>query len=230
MPLYPPSLEKQFGERRGKVRVLISAGPTRESIDPIRFISNRSSGKMGYALAEAAVKAGHEVMLVSGPVSIPRPAGITGFIAVESATEMAEAMKQNFPDAGLTVMCAAVADYRPARISQKKLKKSSGTMFLEMERTEDILLTLGKLKQPNQILVGFAAETDNLEKNALSKLERKNLDYIIANEIGSPDKGFQTDTNEATAYGSDGSAVHFPLTTKETLAEQILKLVLKTAD
>ena len=137
------------------MKILINAGPTRESIDPVRFITNHSTGKMGYALAAAAVSAGHEVTLVSGPVALTPPAGLKKLIRIVTAAEMAEAMKQAFPAADLTILCAAVADYRPKFYSASKLKKQEGGMILELERTEDIALTLGQLKKPGQLLAGF---------------------------------------------------------------------------
>ena len=159
------------------MRIVISAGPTREAIDPVRFITNRSTGKMGYAIAEAALERNLQVTLVSGPVNLEPPAGVE-FIPIESAADMAQAMKKASENADMIVMAAAVADYRPKQYSTSKVKKSDGDMCIELERTEDILLTLGKNKKPGQILVGFAAETDDLLKNAQGKLERKNLDYI----------------------------------------------------
>ena len=142
------------------MRIVISAGPTREAIDPVRFITNRSTGKMGYAIAEAARERGLQVTLVSGPVNLERPAGVD-FIQIESAADMAQAMKQAAETADIIVMAAAVADYRPKQYSTSKVKKSDGDMCIELERTEDILLSLGKNKKPGQILVGFAAETDD---------------------------------------------------------------------
>ena len=164
------------------MRIVISAGPTREAIDPVRFITNRSTGKMGYAIAEAARDRGMQVTLVSGPVNLEPPANVD-LVAIESAADMASAMKKAAVEADIIVMAAAVADYRPKQYSTSKIKKSDGDMCIELERTEDVLLSLGKIKKPGQILVGFAAETDDLLKNAQSKLERKNLDYIAANIV-----------------------------------------------
>ncbi len=208
------------------MRVLVSAGPTREAIDPVRFISNRSSGKMGYALAAAAAKLGHEVDLVSGPVSLSAPEGLRSLVKVESAAEMAEAMRSLAPEAGLIVMCAAVADYRPAEAAKGKIKKAEGPMSLELVRTEDILLSLGQAKRPGQILVGFAAETSALEANALGKMKRKSLDWIVANEVGRPDRGFEAEANAVTLYASDGRKAELPLESKAALAERILAIIL----
>ena len=208
------------------MRIVISAGPTREAIDPVRFITNRSTGKMGYAIARAAVQMKLQTVLVSGPVNLAPPEGVE-FVPVESAAEMAEAMKKAAADADIIVMAAAVADYRPKQYSTSKVKKSDGDMSIELERTEDILLSLGKNKKPGQILVGFAAETDDLLQNAQGKLERKNLDYIAANIVGVPGRGFGADNNAITLLGRNGSRTEFALQSKEALAESLLKFVLE---
>ena len=208
------------------MRIVISAGPTREAIDPVRYITNRSTGKMGYAIAEAAREKGLEVVLVSGPVNLERPEGVE-FIQIESAAEMAQAMKQSAENADIIVMAAAVADYRPKQYSTSKVKKSDGDMRIELERTEDILLSLGKNKNPGQLLVGFAAETDDLLKNAQGKLERKNLDYIAANIVGVPGRGFAADTNAITLIGRDGSQTEFALQSKKDLAASLIDHLLK---
>ena len=208
------------------MRIVISAGPTREAIDPVRFITNRSTGKMGYAIARAAVQMKLQTVLVSGPVNLAPPEGVE-FVPVESAAEMAEAMKKAAADADIIVMAAAVADYRPKQYSTSKVKKSDGDMCIELERTEDILLSLGKNKKPGQILVGFAAETDDLLQNAQGKLERKNLDYIAANIVGVPGRGFGADNNAITLLGRNGSRTEFALQSKEALAESLLKFVLE---
>ena len=208
------------------MRIVISAGPTREAIDPVRYITNRSTGKMGYAIAEAAQKKGLEVVLVSGPVNLERPEGVE-FIQIESAAEMAQAMKQSAENADIIVMAAAVADYRPRQYSSSKVKKSDGDMCIELERTEDILLSLGKNKKPGQILVGFAAETDDLLKNAQGKLERKNLDYIAANIVGVPGRGFAADTNAVTLIARDGSQTEFALQSKKDLAAALIDHIIK---
>lgn len=208
------------------MRIVISAGPTREAIDPVRFITNRSTGKMGYAIAEAARERGLQVTLVSGPVNLERPAGVD-FIQIESAADMAQAMKQAAETADIIVMAAAVADYRPKQYSTSKVKKSDGDMCIELERTEDILLSLGKNKKPGQIVVGFAAETDDLLKNAQGKLERKNLDFIAANIVGVPGRGFAADTNAITLIARNGSQTEFALQSKKDLAGALIDHILK---
>lgn len=207
------------------MRIVISAGPTREAIDPVRFITNRSTGKMGYAIAEAARDRGLEVTLVSGPVNLQPPVGVD-FVAIESAADMANAMKKAAETADIIIMAAAVADYRPKLYSTSKVKKSDGDMVIELERTEDVLLSLGKIKKPNQILVGFAAETDDLLKNAQGKLVRKNLDFIAANIVGVPGRGFASDNNAITLIARDGSQTEFALQSKKDLAASLLNHIL----
>ena len=207
------------------MKILVTAGPTREALDPVRFLTNRSSGKMGYALADALVRAGHEVILISGPVSVPVPEGLSGFVSVESAAQMAEAVHAAFSACDAVVMCAAVADYRPAEPSPEKIHKEDGVFVLRLERTEDILLSLGRMKKPGQILAGFAAETEDLRRHALEKMARKNLDWIVANRVGLPDRGFQSDDNAATVYARSGAVFDFPLMSKKLLAEKIAALL-----
>ena len=205
------------------MNILITAGPTREKIDPVRFISNYSSGKMGYSIAQAALEAGHSVTLISGPVTLTAPAEAT-LIKVTSAAEMAQAVHESAPRADVIIMTAAVADYRPANPFESKMKKLPGKLVLELERTEDILGTLGKNKSSSQRLIGFAAETDDLEKNALGKLERKNLDWIAANLVAD---GFGTQTNKRTLYSRDGRKVAIPAGEKLEVAREMLKVVLQ---
>ncbi|MCI5779081.1 MAG: phosphopantothenoylcysteine decarboxylase [Lentisphaeria bacterium] len=204
------------------MHVLISAGPTREKIDPVRFISNRSSGRMGYALAAAAVRAGHRVTLVSGPVALPCPEGAKR-ISVESAAEMAAAIRGCADDADVIIMAAAVADYRPVVPESRKMKKQPGELVLKLERTEDILAALGQSKRPGQILVGFAAETDDLECNALDKLRRKNLDWIAANWVRD---GFGTPDNALVVFHRGGERHVLENSPKEILAARLLRLIL----
>lgn len=208
------------------MRVVISAGPTREAIDPVRFITNRSTGKMGYALAAAAVARGLETVLVSGPVALPRPAGLFRFDSVETAVQMSEAMKREGAEADLIIMCAAVADFRPKRVAPLKIKKHSAEMVLELEPTEDVLLALGSMKRPEQTLVGFAAETDSIEQNALDKMRRKNLDWIAANKVGVPGQGFESENNAVVLYSKNGDKHVLPLDSKSRIAEQILQIIL----
>lgn len=208
------------------MKLLISAGPTREAIDPVRFISNRSSGRMGYALADAALAAGHQVDLVSGPVAIQAPEGLHSFVSVVSAADMAEAMKRLAPGADVVIMCAAVADYRPVKAAASKIKKGEGRMTLELERTEDILATLGQTKRPGQLLVGFAAETEGLLENATGKMLRKNLDWIVANDVSRSDRGFDSNDNAVTLLARDGRRIDLPLQSKGGLAALILSTIL----
>jgi phosphopantothenoylcysteine decarboxylase/phosphopantothenate--cysteine ligase len=207
------------------MNIVISAGPTREKIDAVRFLSNRSTGKMGYAIAAAAASLGHRVTLVSGPVTLPPPPGVT-LRRVESAADMAAAMHETAPDGDVVIMAAAVADYRPVNPVANKMKKASGNLFLELERTEDILQSLGQAKRPGQLLVGFAAETDDLTANALGKLNRKNLDWIVANDVSRSDRGFGADTNAVTLFCHDGRRIDLPLADKTAIAKQILEYIL----
>ena len=200
------------------MKILISAGPTREFIDPVRFITNSSSGQMGYALAAAALRRGHDVTLVSGPVSLTPPAG-ADVVNVVTAAEMAEAMKSRFPHCSCCIMSAAVADYRPAHVHDQKMKKTPGNMLLELERTEDILKALGSLKKEGQLLVGFAAESENLLVNAAGKLARKNLDWIVANKLSD---GFAKATNACVLLGKNGRKITFDTRPKTELAEALL--------
>lgn len=200
------------------LRFLITAGPTREFLDPIRFISNRSSGKMGYALARAARRYG-KVTLVSGPVALKPPAGVT-FVTVTTAQEMADAVFTRFVEADVVIMTAAVCDFRPRRVAVRKIKKDSFTGTLELVPTVDILATLGKRKS-HQLLVGFAAETDALEAHALDKLRRKNLDLIVANDAGA----MEADTNRVTLLYRDGRVERLPEMPKARVAQEILRRI-----
>ncbi len=202
-------------------RVLITAGPTRERIDPVRFISNRSSGKMGFAVAQAAREAGAAVVLVAGPVSLATPAGVTR-IDVESAADMLAAVLRELPGTDLFISTAAVADYRPARAAEHKIKKTSDTLDIAMERTDDVLATVAaRPKRP--FVVGFAAETQGVEQNARAKLMKKNLDMIAANEVGH-DKAFDCEDNELLVLGRN--ARHdLPRANKLTLARGLVALI-----
>ena len=203
------------------MKILITAGPTREYIDPVRFITNRSSGKMGYAVAQAALERGCDVVLITGPVAITPPEGAR-VVHVESAAQMAEAVKREAATCEAVVMAAAVADYRPAQTAEHKLKKMPGDMTLRLERTEDILASLGAAKRPGQLLVGFAAETDDLLRNAAEKLRRKNLDWIAANKVGD---GFGADTDLVTLLGRNGEVVELPLAPKLEVARRMLEVI-----
>ena len=204
------------------MRVLITAGPTREKIDPVRFITNYSSGKMGYALAQAAAEKGHDVVLVSGPVTLKCPESVKEFYSVESAAEMAEKVFELFPSCDAAIMGAAVADYRPAEICSSKMKKSDGDLYLRLERTTDILAGLGARKSDKQKLIGFAAETDDLLANAQSKLERKNLDWIAANKVAD---GFGSATNKVILLSRDGRRIDLETADKIDVARKILETV-----
>jgi len=206
-------------------KILVTAGPTRETVDPVRFISNRSSGKMGYALAEAAAAAGHEVTLISGPVSLPAPARCR-LVRVESAADMAAAVKREFSRTELLIMCAAVADYRPAKVAPRKIKKRAAPLTLELVPTEDILSSLAARKKAGQKVAGFAAETENLEAAAKDKLRRKRLDWIVANDVSRKDIGFDSDRNQVTVYAARGRARRFPAMPKMELAARLLEIFL----
>lgn len=206
-------------------KVVISAGPTRERIDPVRFLTNFSSGKMGYALAEAAVMLGADTTLVSGPVSLTKPIGVK-LIEVESAEHMLQAVLAHFDDAQIVIKTAAVADYRPKEIHPHKMKKQPGDTVLDLERTTDILWTLGQQKK-DQLLIGFAAETNDVEKYAKEKLNRKNADYIVANDVTQPDSGFGTDTNTVVVIGQNEYEKHFSNMSKKELAVELLKTIVE---
>lgn len=202
---------------------VITAGPTRESIDPVRFITNHSSGKMGYALARQAVYRGADVILISGPVQLEAPEGVT-LVPVTNAQQMFEAVQQYYTDADVVIKSAAVADYRPKTVAEQKIKKTDGDMVLELERNADILAWLGAHKT-HQILVGFAAETNDVEENALGKLKRKQLDFIAANDVTAAHSGFGKDTNQVTLFGADGSKTALPILSKDDTANRILDTI-----
>lgn len=205
-------------------KILINAGPTREYLDPVRFISNPSSGRMGFALAKAAQRRGARVTLVSGPVSLPTPEGVRR-IDVESAEEMFQACQKEFPDADVFIASAAVGDYRPSHPHDEKLKKTHPKLNLELKTNPDILKTLGEHKKNGQILVGFAAETQDLIDNAQSKIKKKNLDLIVANDVSQPGAGFAVETNQVILINRQGQKKPLPLLAKEEVAENILDQV-----
>lgn len=225
-------LEKFFAVSADKSlagkKVLISAGPTRERIDPVRYISNYSSGKMGYALADEAARRGAEVILVSGPVGVkPSEPGIT-VVNVESALEMLDACQNAFADADVAIMCAAVADYRPAIAIDHKIKREhSAPPELTLVKNPDIAATLGHLKHDGQILVGFALETDKALANAREKIQKKNLDMIVLNSMADHGAGFGVDTNKITLIYPDGVTTDFPLKSKPEVATDILDAIAK---
>lgn len=201
--------------------VLITAGPTHEPIDPVRFIGNYSSGKMGYALAEECRNRGANVTLISGPVSIQEPEGIN-VVSVTSAKQMLEACKNNFPKTDIAIMNAAVADYTPTQTADKKIKRKKDERFIELKPTKDIAAELGKIKKNNQILIGFALETDNEEKNAAGKLEKKNLDFIVLNSLQDKGAGFMHDTNKISIVFKDNNIKKFELKSKVEVATDIV--------
>ena len=207
------------------MRLLLTAGPTREAIDPVRYITNRSSGKMGHALAEAAVSKGHEVILISGPVALAPPAGLAEFVAVESAREMFEAVRDRIGKCDAAIFCAAVADYRPRRIAERKIKKTGDTLTLELEKTEDILGGARTVFGFGGVLVGFAAETDNLDANARAKLERKDCDLLVANDVSRRDIGFDSGENEVRLFYRDGRVEDPPMGAKSAIAERLIRIV-----
>lgn len=203
---------------------LITAGPTREAIDPVRYISNRSSGKMGYAIAEAALDAGHDVILISGPVNLAPPPN-SKFISVSTSDEMSDAVHEHAGSADICVLCAAVADYKPAQFSPVKIKKRADGMSLELIPTRDILKSLGQGENRKFLLVGFAAETDHLEANAVEKLRKKNCDIIVANEARI---GMETDENEVLILFRDGETKRISRAPKKFLARELVKIFLNS--
>ncbi|QEK11994.1 bifunctional phosphopantothenoylcysteine decarboxylase/phosphopantothenate--cysteine ligase CoaBC [Crassaminicella thermophila] len=208
---------------KGK-KILITAGPTREAIDPVRYITNHSSGKMGYAIAERALDRGAEVLLISGPTNLKAPVGVNK-IDVNTTNEMYEAVLKSFEWADVVIKSAAVADYRPAMVAENKIKKDDNDFSIKLVRNPDILKELGKRKKDNKILVGFAAETQNLFHNAKNKIQNKNLDFIVANDLTKEGAGFKSDTNIVTIIDKNGQTKHYEKMPKIDLAEIILDKV-----
>jgi phosphopantothenoylcysteine decarboxylase / phosphopantothenate---cysteine ligase len=209
--------------------VLITAGPTQEPLDPVRYLSNRSSGKMGYALAQAAIDRGARVILISGPVSLNPPAGAE-VIHVRTAAEMRDAVFANLEPATVVIKCAAVADFRPSVESRQKIKKTSARISLELDPTPDILAELGVAlgkQRGDRLLIGFAAETENLEHEARRKLETKNCDMVVANLVGQAETGFESDVNEVALALRTGEFIPLPKASKREIADQILNQILK---
>ena len=205
--------------------ILITAGPTCEDLDPVRYLTNRSSGKMGYALATAAQRRGARVILVSGPTDLPAPEGVD-WIPVRTTSQMRDAVIERAPQATIIIKAAAVADYRPVAPRQQKMKRGAEHVTLELEPTPDILAELGRTKS-HQILIGFAAETENVAASARSKLARKNADMIVANDVTQEGAGFDTDTNVVTIYTRDNREQSLPKMTKSEVAEKILDQALE---
>ncbi len=207
--------------------IMITAGPTYEKIDPVRFIGNYSSGKMGYAIAEEAASRGADVTIVSGPVALKAVNPRIKVVDVESAREMLEACERIFPSCDTAIMCAAVADYAPAHPADRKIKREHDDLpVIELVKNTDIAATLGAMKKPGQRLVGFALETDNEMSNALHKLKAKNLDMIVMNSLRDKGAGFRTDTNKVTIYKLDGGELHFDMKPKREVASDIIDTLL----
>ena len=204
------------------MKVLVTAGPTREAIDPVRFVSNRSSGKMGYAVAAAAQARGHAVCLVSGPVALEPPRGVE-VVRVTTAADMLAAVRRRVRGCDLLVMAAAVADWRPKNPARRKLKKSAGPPRIAWEPTPDILKTLAPRKKPAQVFCGFAAETHGLAREARRKLREKNLDAIAANDVSKTDRGFEADRNALTTYFADGRRLRIALAAKTKCAATLVR-------
>jgi phosphopantothenoylcysteine decarboxylase/phosphopantothenate--cysteine ligase len=206
------------------VRFVVTAGPTREAIDPVRFISNRSSGKMGYAIAEAALAKRHEVTLISGPASIVPPRGAKN-VSIITSDELNDAVHRALRECDVLVMCAAVADYRPAAISARKMKKRKTAFALKLIPTRDILASLPKRR--NYLVVGFAAETHDLKRNAQKKLRAKNCDAIVANDVSGTQTGMESDENEVTIFFRNGESKKILRTSKKIIARELVKIISK---
>ena len=207
------------------MRFLVTAGPTRELIDPVRYISNRSSGKMGYAIAEAALEAGHEVILISGPVKLDPPRDAK-FVLVSASDEMFDAVHRHADQSDVCILCAAVADYKPAKVSPVKIKKRAGNLSLELIPTRDILDSLGRRQNRQFLLVGFAAETNDVEQNAAQKLRAKNCDIMVANDAR---LGMEGDENELIILFRNGEIRKISRASKKNLARELVKIFLEFA-
>lgn len=205
------------------MRFLVTAGPTREPIDPVRFISNRSSGRMGYAVARAAAERGHDVVLISGPVALEGPAGVRR-VSVATAAEMLAAVREGLPACDALVMSAAVADWRPAAAAESKIKKRRARMELALTRTEDILLATRALRE-GKVTVGFAAETGEAESEGRRKLRDKGMDLVVANDVTRPGAGFEIDTNAVTFIAASGEVWRTGVEPKDAIARRIVEWV-----
>ena len=210
---------------KGK-KFLITAGPTYEAIDPVRFIGNHSSGKMGYAIAETAAGLGAEVVLISGPTALKLENDFVKIIHVTSTEEMYNAVHEYFGKSDVAILSAAVADYRPSEVASEKIKKKTDDLTLQLKKTKDILASLGEMKK-NQFLVGFALETENEEENAKLKLKKKNLDLIVLNSLRDKGAGFKTDTNKITLIGKDNKTIPFPVKPKKEVAKDIIEYIIE---
>ena len=205
------------------MRFLVTAGPTREPIDPVRYLSNRSSGNMGYAIAEAAAEAGHEAILISGPVNLDPP-GRAKFVSVSTSDEMQAAVDRHVGNCDVVVMCAAVADYKPTKVPAQKIKKQNAPLSLDLVPTRDILASLGK-QDRQYLLVGFAAETNDLEENAQKKLHEKNCDMIVANDVSGSESGMESDENEVTIFFRSGEKEKISRDSKKNIARELVKKI-----
>jgi phosphopantothenoylcysteine decarboxylase / phosphopantothenate---cysteine ligase len=213
------------GERRPGARVIVTAGGTQEPLDPVRYLTNRSSGRMGYALAEVARDMGADVTLIHAPTALPAIYGVD-HVAVRTAADMHDAVLARLAEADVLIMAAAVADYRPARVAEQKIKKGDGGLSLPLERTVDILSAVAEARSKEgmpRLVIGFAAETENLLANARQKLEKKRLDLIVANDVSASDSGFAVADNRVTLLTIDGEPEALPLMPKEEVAEHILR-------
>jgi phosphopantothenoylcysteine decarboxylase/phosphopantothenate--cysteine ligase len=207
------------------VRFVVTAGPTREAIDPVRFISNRSSGKMGYAIAEAALARGHDVTLISGPASLAAPRG-TQLVSITTSDELYDAVHRAVRACDALVMCAAVSDYKPAVSAKRKMKKQKAPFALKLIPTTDVLASLPK-ENRRYLVVGFAAETHDLKINAQKKLRRKNCDLIVANDVSRSDAGMESDENEVVIFSRNGESQKISRTSKKIIARELVKIISK---
>ncbi len=210
------------------MRIVVTAGPTREPIDPVRFISNRSSGKMGYAIAEAAIEAGHEVTLISGPVAITPPPN-AHVVKITTADELYDAVHQHAPSCAVLVMCAAVCDYKPVENASHKLEKQTAEFALRLIPTRDILASLPH-ENRHYVVVGFAAETHDIEASAQRKLIRKRCDVIVANDVSGSDSGMESDENEVTIFFANGERDHIKRAQKNVIARELMKKIFQFAE
>jgi phosphopantothenoylcysteine decarboxylase / phosphopantothenate---cysteine ligase len=210
------------------VRFVVTAGPTRESIDPVRFISNRSSGKMGYAIADAAIAAGHDVTLISGPASVTPPEGAQ-FISITTSDELHDEVHRAVRECDVLVMCAAVSDYKPAEVGPRKMKKPKNSFPLELIPTRDILASLPK-ENRGYLVIGFAAETHDLELNAQKKLREKNCDMIVANDVSKTDSGMESDENAVTIFFRNGESKTISRRSKKIIARELVKIISKMSE
>lgn len=209
------------------MKILITAGPTYERIDPVRFIGNYSSGKMGFAIAEACLNAGHEVVLIAGPVQLTLTHPNLTRIDVENSQQMYDQVMTHFPKCDGAIFCAAVADFTPETVADKKIKRENDDLIIRLKPTHDIAAAAGNIKKEKQFMVGFALETDQEEQHALDKMRRKRLDFIVLNSLKDKDACFGYDTNKVTIYKTTGEKISFPLKTKREVANDILNEIYK---